>query len=164
MYDIIVEKAKEESEMEITDIIQELDEKLRITKKEVGEKVLYIYCERHSELGKCSYCGNESTKVHSRYNRELADLPIAQYKVKLIIEVKKYMCGNIECCHKRFAEVLPFAKERSKRTIRLDEYIHEIGLKNSSLDAEKIIRKTHADISGKTILRVIKKSSERNDI
>ena len=144
--------------MEMSDIMEELDEKVGVTKKEVSEKVLYIYCQRDSESGKCRYCGKDSTKVHSKYNRELADLPIAHYKVKLIIKVKKYICDNPECGCKRFAEELPFAGERSKRTRRLDEYIWEIGVKNSSVEAEKIIRKTHADISHKTVLRLIKKS------
>ena len=150
--------------MELNEIIQEIDEKLIVTKKEVKGKLLYIYCQRISEFEKCSYCGHGSTKVHSKYTREISDLPIAQYKVKLMIEVRKYICDNPECVCKRFAEVLPFAKEHSKRTERLDEYIHEIGLKNSSVDAANIIRQTHADISSKTILRVIKKSGDRNKV
>lgn len=150
--------------MEINDIIQEIDEKLIVTKKEIKEKVLYIYCQRTSEFEKCSYCGHESAKVHSKYTREISDLPIAQYKVKLIVEVRKYTCENTGCRHKRFAEVMPFAQGNSKRTERLDEYIREIGLKNSSVEAAHIICQTHADISSKTILRVIKKSGDRNKV
>jgi transposase len=144
--------------MEIAEIIKELDESLKITKKEAIEKTLYIYCNRETALAQCSYCGVESSKIHSKYIRELLDLPIAQYKVKLVIEVKKYICENADCTHKRFAESLPFAGERAKRTSRLDEYIMEIGMKNSSVEAAKIIQKTHADISNQTVLRVIKKS------
>lgn len=143
--------------MEIADIIKELDSEVKIIAKEIKENVLYIRCQKESESAKCKYCGKESFKVHSKYKREIADLPIMQYKVKLIIYVKKYTCVNPECGHKRFAEPLPFAGEQSKRTERLDEYIREIGLKNSSVEAEKIVRKTHIDISGKTILRMIKK-------
>ena len=125
---------------------------------------MYIRCQRESKAAKCPYCGYKSGKIHSKYRREIADLPIAQYKVKVVIEVKKYICGNSDCGHKRFAEQLPFAGERSKRTYRLEEYIREIGLKNSSVEAEKLIRKTHAEISGKTILRLIKKSGENNSV
>jgi transposase len=141
-----------------------MDEKLKVRKKEVKGKVLYIYCQRMSEFEKCQYCGTKSYKIHSKYNREIQDLPIAQYKVKLIVEVKKYTCENTECSHKRFAEALSFAKGHSKRTERLDNYIREIGLKNSSVEAAEIIRQTHADISSKTILRVIKKSGDRNKV
>jgi len=150
--------------MEINEIVAELDEKLQITKKEIREKMLNIYCDRACEISNCSYCGRASSKVHSRYIRELADLPISQYKVKLIVEVKKYICENADCKHKRFAESLPFASERAKRTSRLDEYIMEIGMKNSSVEAAKIIRKTHADISNQTVLRVIKKSKTGNKV
>ena len=150
--------------MEIGDIIRELDEKIRITKKEIREKIIYIYCQRESEMAECPYCGVISGKIHRKYNREIADLPIAQYKVNLVVVVKKYTCANPECRHKRFSERLPFAAERSKRTNRLDEYIREIGLKNSSVEAAKLIRKTHVDISWKTILRLIKKSDKYHEV
>lgn len=150
--------------MELSEIVKELDEKLEITKTEKREKILYICCQRKPETAKCPNCGTESDKIHSKYRREIADLPISQYKVKLMIEVKKYACVNPKCSRKRFAEVLPFAGERCKRTKRLDEYIREIGLKNSSVEAEKIVRKTHADISSNTILRLIKKSNERAEV
>ena len=68
--------------MEIDEIIKELDEKLRITKKEAIEKTIYIYCQKERQASKCRYCGVESSKIHSKYTRELLDLPIAQYKVK----------------------------------------------------------------------------------
>ena len=150
--------------MEIEEILERIDAKLKITKKEAEEDVIYIYCHRMPVGEKCRYCGKESYKIHSKYSREIMDLPIAEYKVKLKIEAKKYICENTECSHKRFAEVLPFAQERSKRTRRLDDYIREIGLKNSSVDAAEILRKTHADISNKTVLRVIKKSGKRDKI
>lgn len=150
--------------MELSEIVKELDEKLEITKTEKREKILYIRCQRKPETAKCPACGTESNKIHSKYRREIADLPISQYKVKLMIEVKKYTCSNPKCSRKRFAEELPFVGERCKRTKRLDEYIREIGLRNSSVEAEKIVRKTHADISSNTILRLIKKSNERAEV
>jgi len=150
--------------MEINDIIKELDKNLKIMKKETSENILYIYCQRETETEECPNCGGTSGKIHSKYKREMADLPIMHYKVMLVIEVKKYICSNPECGQKRFSEQLPFAGERSKRTKRLDEYIREIGLKNSSVEAEKIIRKTHCAISHKTILRLIKKSDERKKV
>lgn len=150
--------------MEIDDIVKELDERLEIIKKEVKKDVMYIYCRMETALARCTNCGFESSRIHSKYQREIGDLPIAQYKVKIVIEVKKYTCVNPKCHRKRFAEELPFAAERSKRTERLDEYIREIGLKNSSVEAGEIIRKTHADISNKTIIRILKKIDERKEV
>ena len=48
-------------------------------------------------------------------------------------------------------------EENALRTKRLDEYINEVGLKNSSVEAKKQITNTHVQISNNTILRIIKK-------
>jgi hypothetical protein len=86
-------------------------------------------------------------------------LPITEYKVKMHVEAKKYKCGNAQCAKRRYAEELPFAAGRGKRTKRLDEYIKEIGLRHSSVEAAAIIGLTHAEISNKTVLRVVEKNA-----
>ena len=143
--------------MELDELIKELDSKLVITGKEIKDDIMYIYCETKKQPTKCKYCGVESEKVHSVYTRTIADLPIQKYKVKLVIKVKKYFCNNSKCNHSTFAENLDFVEKNALRTKRLDEYINEIGLKNSSVEAKKQITNSHVQISNNTILRIIKK-------
>ena len=126
--------------LEINDLIKELDKKLIVTKTEIIDGIMYIYCD---------------TKT---YKRTISDLPIQNYKVKLIINVKKYFCNNSKCQHTTFAEPLEFIENNAIRTKRLDNYINRIGLKTSSKDAEKQIKDTHVTISNNTILRIIKKN------
>ena len=118
---------------------------------------MYIYCETRKQPTKCKCCGEESEGVHSVYTRIISDLPIQKYKVKLVIKVKKYFCNNSKCDHTTFAEPLEFVEENALRTKRLDEYINEVGLKNSSVEAKKQITSSHVEISNNTILRIIKK-------
>lgn len=143
--------------MELDELIKELDEKLIITKKEIKTDVMYIYCETKKMPTKCKYCGEESESVHSTYIRTISDLPIQKYKVKLVISVKKYFCNNTKCPHTTFAESLNFAEKNALRTKRLDEYINEIGLRNSSVVAKNQLSNSHIEISNNTILRIIKK-------
>jgi len=103
-YDIMVKNEIGDSEMEINEIIRELDKKLIVGKTEISKDTMYICCQREPKTAECPYCGTISGKLHSKYRREIADLPIAQYKVKLVIEVKKYTCSNSYCGHKRFVE------------------------------------------------------------
>lgn len=110
---------------------------------------------------KCKYCGQESENVHSIYMRKISDLPILKYKVKLVIKVKKYFCSNPKCNHTTFAEQLDFVEKNALRTKRLDEYINDIGLKNSSIEARKQITNSHVQISNNTILRIIKKKQRQ---
>ena len=100
--------------------------------------------------------------VHTK--RTISDLSIQNYKVKLIINVKKYFCNNNKCKHTTFAEPLEFIEDNAIRTKRLDDCINKIGLKTSSKDAERQIKDTHVNISNNTILRIIKKNENRNQL
>lgn len=146
--------------MELEELIKELDKKLEITRKKIQGDTMYIYCSTKRQATKCKYCGNETESVHSIYTRTISDLPIQKYKVKLIIEVKKYSCNNTKCKHKTFAEPLDFVDENAIRTKRLDEYIAQVGLSNSSVQAEKQIKNSHVVVSNNTILRIIKKKKK----
>lgn len=144
--------------MELDELIKELDNKLTVTGKELIDDIMYIYCETKKQKNKCKYCGEESENVHSTYTRVISDLPIQNYKVKWVIKVKKYFCSNNKCQHTTFAEPLDFVERNAIRTKRLDNYINNIGLKTSSVEAEKQIKETHVNISNNTILRIIKKN------
>lgn len=116
-------------------------------------------CDIDCTIVKCKYCGTESHSVHSKYTRTISVLPIQNYQVKLIITVPKFFCTNEKCSHKTFAYPIPFADKNSLRTNRMDDYIYQIGMKSSSLDAEKQISGSHVSVSNNTILRIIKKNS-----
>lgn len=150
--------------MELDELIKELDNKLIVISKEIKNDIMYIYCETKKQPTKCKYCGQESENVHSIYMRKISDLPILKYKVKLVIKVKKYFCSNPKCNHTTFAEQLDFVEKNALRTKRLDEYINDIGLKNSSIEARKQITNSHVQISNNTILRIIKKNRDKNKL
>ena len=147
--------------MELDELIKDLDKKLIVVKKEIIDDVMYIHCETEKQDTRCKYCGITNNIVHSIYTRTISDLPIQKYKVKLIIKVKKYFCLNDKCNHKTFAEPLDFVDCNGIRTKRLNEYINDIGLKNSSIEAERQIKSTHVDVSNNTILRIVKKRKVR---
>lgn len=146
--------------MELDELIKELDKKLVVTRKEIKDGIMYIYCETKKQSTRCKYCGEESENVHSVYTRTISDLPIQKYKVKLVITVKKYFCNNPKCNHTTFAEPLDFVEKNALRTKRLDEYIKEVGLKNSSIEARNQITNSHVEISNNTILRILKKTKK----
>lgn len=100
----------------------------------------------------------DSYSIHSNYIRIISDLPIQDDQVRLIVTVPKFFCTNEICRYKTFAYPLPFVVANSLRTKRLDDYIYQVGIKNSSLDAQKQISGSHVSVSNNTILRIIKKS------
>ncbi|WP_434082931.1 transposase family protein [Acidisoma cladoniae] len=52
----------------------------------------------------CPGCGTQSGRVHSRYHRCLADLPIAGRPVRLRVRARRFYCRTVLCGRRVFAE------------------------------------------------------------
>ena len=146
--------------MSFSDLIKKLDSNLMVSETKIDDNILYIYCQSEKHEAICSYCNEISSSVHSRYARTIKDLPIQQYEVNLVITVKKYFCNNEKCEHKTFAEKFNFVKENAVRTIRLDEYIEKIGMRNSSMDTVRDLKDNFINVSVNTVLRIIHKKGK----
>ena len=55
----------------------------------------------------CPLCGRRSKRVHSRYERTLADLPWGAYAVTVRLRVRRLFCDNARCERRIFTERLP---------------------------------------------------------
>ena len=42
----------------------------------------------------CSGCRRRSARVHARYLRQLADLPLGGRRVRIIVHVRRFKCAN----------------------------------------------------------------------
>lgn len=63
----------------------------------------------------CSKCGVESTRVHSKYQRQVQDTPLGLFIVRLQIRVRRFRCDNPDCKRRTFAEQYPDLVERRRR-------------------------------------------------
>ena len=52
----------------------------------------------------CPDCGSPSERVHSRYRRRLADLPISGRPVRLMVLARRFYCNAVLCGRRVFAE------------------------------------------------------------
>jgi transposase len=77
----------------------------------------------------CPLCTKWSRRVHSWYERTLADLPWAHYQVRLHLRVRKFLCDNAACSRRIFTERLPaVAAPWARRTTRLAKRLLALGL------------------------------------
>src|SRR5258708_29882457 len=77
----------------------------------------------------CPLCGTKATHVHSRYTRQVADLPCGGQRVRLLLQVRKYFCQETACARKIFVERLtPFVAPWARVTQRLFQIVQVIGL------------------------------------
>ena len=77
----------------------------------------------------CPLCGSFTQRIHSRYERTLADLPCVHFSLTLLITASKFFCSNPECRRRIFTERLPeVAAPWARKTARLVQHLQAIGL------------------------------------
>ena len=108
---------------------------------------------------RCPYCGIMSHKVHSRYQREIQDLPIQGKHVVLLVTTRKMFCSNPGCQNKTFSERHPFVAVNGRKTIRLENSILGSSLDVSSINASKILASEGVTVSKSSICAMLKKNA-----
>jgi transposase len=106
----------------------------------------------------CPLCTTPAQRIHSHYERTLADLPWAQYRVRLQLRVRKWFCGNRCCPRHIFTERLPtVAAPWARRTLRLAQRLVALGV---ALGGKAGVRLSHAwdlTVSRNTLLRLLRR-------
>ncbi len=80
-------------------------------------------------MADCPICHQGAHRIHSQYERTLADLPWSEYGVSWQLCVRKFFCTNPDCPQRIFTERLPGVVEPwARKTYRLKERLEAIGL------------------------------------
>lgn len=123
---------------------------------EIKTKIwLIVYAT--SKVVNCPVCNQPTHKIHSRYERFLADLPWADYSITLQLKVRKFFCINRLCKRRIFAERLtnvtvPWAR----RTLRLAKRLSAIGLANGGAAGERLLQQWGIKVSRNTLLNLVR--------
>lgn len=108
-------------------------------------------------IAKCPLCGVVSRRIHSRYTRQVADLPSAGRKVRLRVNTRRFVCEVRHCRRQIFAErfggTLPV---RARRTARLECIVHHLGLALGGRPAASFAKRLMLPVSNDTLLRVVR--------
>src|SRR2546421_594241 len=111
----------------------------------------------------CPLCATLARRIYSDYERTLADLPWAQYRVRLQLRVRKWFCRNRSCPRRIFTERLPtIAAPWARRTLRLAQHLVALGV---ALGGKAGVRLGHAWdllVSRHTLLRLLHRQPERD--
>lgn len=117
---------------------------------------LHLELATTAESADCPLCLQPSQRVHSRYGRTLADLPCSGRAVRLELGVRKFFCTNPDCERHIFTEPLPeLAARYARRTLRLQEVLHCIGLFLGGAAGARLSHQLHLTTSPDTILRAL---------
>ena len=139
------------------EFIKELDKNLDYLEHEITADEVIIYVASNRKICTCPYCGTDSARVHSCYEKSFQDLPIMGKKTKVITENRKFFCDNPDCAFTTFAERFDFLKQNGKKTKRLIDRIVDISLNTSSVAASRTLKDGIADVGKSTICSLLKK-------
>jgi transposase len=91
--------------------------------------LIHLVVARRARSARCPGCQRRSAHLHSRYTRQLADLPLGGLPVILHLQVRRFRCTNDHCPRQTFAEQLPtVAAPYARRTNVLRVALEQVGL------------------------------------
>ena len=108
----------------------------------------------------CPACERRSHRVHSRYDRRLADLPWQGRAVAIAVTVRRFRCDNSLCERRIFVEQLPkVMAAHSRRSRRLAEIQRHIGMALGGAAGGRLARRLALPVSRDTLLRLVRRSA-----
>ena len=106
---------------------------------------------------RCPLCRRRSRRVHSRYHRTLADLPISGRRVVLTVRVRRFRCLASACSRQIFAERLPdLAPPFARRSLPLQHALERVGFAVGGEAGSRLACCLGMPASPDTLLRLIR--------
>jgi transposase len=105
----------------------------------------------------CPLCAVPSTRVHSRYQRHLTDLPWGSLSVRIRLTVRKFVCRTATCARHIFTERLPaLVAVSARRTCRLVTALRAIGIALGGNAGARLAARLRLPTSAATLLRLVR--------
>lgn len=105
----------------------------------------------------CPLCATLSQRVHSHYQRTLADLPCVHFALSLLVQVCKFFCDNPACERRIFTERFPaVAAPWARKTARLVERIQSIGIALGGAAGARLAHQIGVSVCGSSLLNHLK--------
>lgn len=104
----------------------------------------------------CPVCGQKTARLHSHYGRTVADLPWSGRRVRLLLNVRKFLCPGIGCPRRIFTERLPdLVESYARKTVRLHEILELVGFALGGEAGARLIRRLGMVACPSTLLRYV---------
>ncbi|MFJ9483984.1 ISL3 family transposase [Streptomyces mirabilis] len=88
-------------------------------------RTVHLRARSRNPSALCPHCGTNSARVHSRYERSLADTAVASRQMVIHLRVRRFFCDRSDCPKKTFAEQIPELTVRYGRCTQLLRTIRE---------------------------------------
>lgn len=109
----------------------------------------------------CPRCGCQSSRIHSRYVRKIADLPWAGKPVKAVIQTRRFFCDEDTCEQKTFAERLQTVSAYGRRTLRMNHQLTQLSGQLGGRPGAKLATLLGMSVSFRTLIRMLSHLSDQ---
>jgi Transposase/zinc-finger of transposase IS204/IS1001/IS1096/IS1165 len=121
------------------------------------DRAVVIAAHPRARGSRCRRCGRVSTRVHSRYRRQLADLPVAGRPVEVWLTVRRFFGDHVDCSACTFVEQMPgLTERRARRGPGLQAALVAIALALTGRPGSRLAAKLGMAVSRSTLLRMIR--------
>ena len=105
----------------------------------------------------CPTCDLSSKRVHSRYERTLADMAIGNQPSWLVLQVRRFICANIDCSRSTFVEQIEgLTKAYARSTPLLRGNLEKIGLALAGRAGSRLASELGINVGRSTLLRMVR--------
>mgnify|MGYP002715698440 CR=1 FL=1 len=128
-----------------------------VDRVEVNSGLVTVHARSADLTACCSMCAMPSGRVHGRYIRRVADLPLMGRTVSLSLQIRRFCCLQSDCPRRIFAERLSAAvPDRKRRTVRLADVQRSLALGAGGELGSRLASRLAMPVSGDTLLRLIR--------
>lgn len=134
--------------------------KLQSYELDLEQRQVQVFVDSIQQIVRCPVCDRVAYRVHSHYERTLADLPWADYRIIIKLTVGKFFCDQETCDRKIFTErIAEVMAPWARRTQRLAAQLSEIALYTGGEGGAKLSQKLHCQVSQNTLLSLISRQT-----
>src|SRR5690348_13263482 len=124
--------------------------------EDLGE-VVRITARTRTAVLACRGCGVLSSQVHDRYWRGLADGGCGGRPVQVVLEVRRFCCGNPACEVATFAEQVPgLTSWYQRRTASLQALLEKVALALAGRAGSRLAAALAVAVSRFTLIRLVR--------
>ena len=133
---------------------------LRIADAHRSGRTVRIIASTTTRTATCPTCATPSARVHSRYQRRLADTPISAQETLIHLHVRRFFCDQDACRQKIFAEQIPgLTRHHARRTPHLSELLTHLAMALGGRAGARLTGHLAAAVSRTSLLRLIRAST-----
>jgi transposase len=119
--------------------------------------VVEIVARARDGTAPCPGCGERAGRVHSRYERTLADAAVGGRPLRIRLRVRRFVCARVECARRTFVEQVEGLTIRyGRHTALLRRLLEAIGLALAGRAGARLAERLGAPVSRMTLLRLVR--------